>query len=222
MGEEAQTLKQSLKLPVAFVLLLWGIHLIEVLSDEELAAFMGILPRQAEGLLGIITFPLIHGGWGHLSSNSLPLIILGTAILFFYRPIALRSIAFIYLLHGALVFLAARPVTHIGASGLVYGFAAFLLTSGILRRERSLMALSMLVIFIYGGMIWGVLPIREGVSWEGHLFGAIAGIAAAFYYRREGPQRTPYEWEQEDNLPETGVWDYRTHFPPPRHPDKEQ
>ena len=222
MGEEAQTLKQSLKLPIAFVLLLWGIHLIEVLSDEELAAFMGILPRQAEGLLGIVTFPLIHGGWGHLSSNSLPLIILGTAILFFYRPIALRSIAFIYLLHGALVFLAARPVTHIGASGLVYGFAAFLLTSGILRRERSLMALSMLVIFIYGGMIWGVLPIREGVSWEGHLFGAIAGIAAAFYYRREGPQRTPYEWEQEDNLPETGVWDYRTHFPPPRHPDKEQ
>lgn len=222
MGEEAQTLKQSLKLPVAFVLLLWGIHLIEVLSDEELAAFMGILPRQAEGLLGIVTFPLIHGGWGHLSSNSLPLIILGTAILFFYRPIALRSIAFIYLLHGAFVFLAARPVTHIGASGLVYGFAAFLLTSGILRRERSLMALSMLVIFIYGGMIWGVLPIREGVSWEGHLFGAIAGIAAAFYYRREGPQRTPYEWEQEDNLPETGVWDYRTHFPPPRHPDKEQ
>ena len=222
MGEEAQTLKQSLKLPVAFVLLLWGIHLIEVLSDEELAAFMGILPRQAEGLLGIVTFPLIHGGWRHLSSNSLPLIILGTAILFFYRPIALRSIAFIYLLHGAFVFLAARPVTHIGASGLVYGFAAFLLTSGILRRERSLMALSMLVIFIYGGMIWGVLPIREGVSWEGHLFGAIAGIAAAFYYRREGPQRTPYEWEQEDNLPETGVWDYRTHFPPPRHPDKEQ
>ena len=222
MGEEAQTLKQSLKLPVAFVLLLWGIHLIEVLSDEELAAFMGILPRQAEGLLGIVTFPLIHGGWGHLSSNSLPLIILGTAILFFYRPIALRSIAFIYLLHGAFVFLAARPVKHIGASGLVYGFAAFLLTSGILRRERSLMALSMLVIFIYGGMIWGVLPIREGVSWEGHLFGAIAGIAAAFYYRREGPQRTPYEWEQEDNLPETGVWDYRTHFPPPRHPDKEQ
>ena len=222
MGEEAQTLKQSLKLPIAFVLLLWGIHLIEVLSDEELAAFMGILPRQAEGLLGIVTFPLIHGGWGHLSSNSLPLIILGTAILFFYRPIALRSIAFIYLLHGALVFLAARPVTHIGASGLVYGFAAFLLTSGILRRERSLIALSMLVIFIYGGMIWGVLPIREGVSWEGHLFGAIAGIAAAFYYRREGPQRTPYEWEQEDNLPETGVWDYRTHFPPPRHPDKEQ
>ena len=222
MGEEAQTLKQSLKLPIAFVLLLWGIHLIEVLSDEELAAFMGILPRQAEGLLGIVTFPLIHGGWRHLSSNSLPLIILGTAILFFYRPIALRSIAFIYLLHGALVFLAARPVTHIGASGLVYGFAAFLLTSGILRRERSLMALSMLVIFIYGGMIWGVLPIREGVSWEGHLLGAIAGIAAAFYYRREGPQRTPYEWEQEDNLPETGVWDYRTHFPPPRHPDKEQ
>lgn len=222
MGDDAQTLKQSLKLPVAFVLLLWGIHLIEVLSDEQLAAFMGILPRRAEGLLGIVTFPLIHGSWGHLSSNSLPLIILGTAMFFFYRPIALRSIAFIYLLHGAFVFLVARPVTHIGASGLVYGFAAFLLTSGILRRERSLMALSMLVIFIYGGMIWGVLPIREGVSWEGHLFGAIAGLVAAFYYRQEGPQRTPYEWEQEDNLPETGVWDYRTHFPPPRHPDKEQ
>ena len=219
MAGDAQLFKQSLKWPGAFVSLLWGIQLVEALSDERLAGLMGILPRQIEGLLGILTFPLIHGGWSHLSSNSLPLLILGTATFFFYRPVALRSIGFIYLMHSALVFLAARSVTHIGASGLVYGLAAFLLTSGILRRERSLMALSMLVIFVYGGMIWGVLPIREGDSWEGHLFGAVAGVAAAFYYRREGPQRALYDWEKEDDLPETGVWDYRTHFPPPRHPD---
>lgn len=221
MADDQQYLKHSLRLPLLFVAMLWGIQLVEFLSDERLAAHLGIVPRRVEGLMGILTFPLIHGDWGHLISNSMPLLILGTALFFFYQPVALRSVGVIYLLHSALVFLAARSVTHIGASGLVYGLAAFLLTSGVIRRERSLMALSMLVIFIYGGMIWGVLPIREGVSWEGHLFGAVAGVVAAVYYRGEGPQRRPYSWEQKDDLPETGVWDYRTHFPPPNHPDED-
>lgn len=222
MTDDAKSFKQSIKLPALFLILIWVIQLLEFLGDLRFAAFMGIQPRQWEGLLGMLTFPLIHGGWHHLLSNTVPILVLGSAIFFFYRPIALRSIGFIYLGHSVLVFAFARSVTHIGASGLVYGFAAFLLTSGVLRKERSLMALSMLVIFLYGGLIWGVLPIREGVSWEGHLFGAIAGIMAAFYYRDEGPQRARYSWEESDDLPETGIWDYNRNFPPPHHPDDDR
>ena len=216
-----QALKQSARLPVLFLLLLGFIQLIQHLSGFPLPEFMGIRPRSIEGLLGIVTFPLVHGGWEHLLSNSVPIVVLGTAIFYFYRPIALRSIGMIYLVHSLLVFLAARSVIHVGASGLIYGFASFLLVSGIYRKARALMALSMLVIFFYGSMIWGVLPIREGVSWEGHLFGALAGVYAAYHYRNEGPQREPYHWEEEDDLPETGVWDYHRHFPPPQHPDKD-
>ena len=220
MSEKA-TFKSSIVLPIAFVILLWIIHLLEFTLEIRFAEYMAIKPRSLSGAMGIITFPLVHGDWGHLASNSVPLLVLGTAIFYFYRPIALKVIGLIYLLHGGLVFLAARPVYHIGASGLVYGFAAFLFVSGVIRRERSLMALSMLVIFLYGGMIWGVLPIREGVSWEGHLFGALAGIFCAVLYKDQGPQKKKYSWEEKDDLPDQGIWDYRTHFPPPKHPDEE-
>lgn len=220
-NKEVGNLKQSARLPFLFLLLLGGMQALQVVSEVSLPAFMGIKPRTIEGLLGIVTFPLVHGGWDHLLSNSIPLLVLGTAIFYFYWPIALRSVGLIYITHSVMVFIAARSVIHVGASGLVYGFAAFLLTSGIFRKERTLMALSMLVIFLYGGMIWGILPIREGVSWEGHLFGALSGIMVAYYYRNEGPQKERYAWEEEDDLPETGVWDYHRHFPPPRHPDQD-
>ncbi len=216
------TFKNSLFLPLAFVLLIWIIKLLEKAFEVKWAGVLGILPRSWEGLTGIITFPLVHGDLSHLASNSIPLLVLGTAIFYFYRPIALRTIGLIYLIHSLLVFIAAREVTHIGASGLVYGFASFLFVSGVIRRERSLMAISMLVIFLYGGMIWGVLPIREGVSWEGHLFGALAGVFCAIYYKDQGPQRKKYSWEEEDELPDKGIWDYNAMFPPPEHPDKDQ
>jgi len=213
------TFKNSLYWPAAFVLLLWIIEVAEKTLEVSWGHLLGVLPRTWEGLNGILTFPLVHGDWGHLASNSLPLLVMGTAIFYFYRPVALRVIGIIYILHGVLVFTGARQVFHIGASGLVYGFAIFLLVSGILRKERSLMALSMLVIFLYGGMLWGVLPIREGVSWEGHLFGALAGLFCAFFYKHEGPQRQKYEWEEADELPDKGVWDYNAMFPPPEYPE---
>lgn len=216
---KAPTFQNSFYLPLGFVLLIWIIKLLEFALEADWASELGVLPRTFRGVTGIITFPLVHGDWGHLASNSLPLLVMGTAIFYFYRPVALRVIGFIYLFHGLLVFLAARQNFHIGASGLVYGFAGFLLVSGILRKERSLMALSLLVVFLYGGLIWGLLPVREGVSWEGHLFGALAGIICAFIYRHEGPQKQKYEWEEQDDLPEKGIWDYNSMFPPPKHPD---
>jgi len=214
------TFQNSIYLPLAFVLLLWVIKLLEFSLEADWGADLGVLPRTWQGLPGIVTFPLIHADWGHLASNSLPLLVLGTAILYFYRPVALRVIGLIYVMPGILVFVAARQNFHIGASGLVYGFAALLLVSGIIRKERSLMALSLLVVFLYGGLIWGLLPLREGVSWEGHLFGALSGIICAFLFRNEGPREKKYEWEEKDDLPEKGIWDYHAVFPPPRHPDE--
>ncbi len=220
--DENTTFKNSLYLPVSFVLLLWLIKLLEFTFETQWAKYLGVFPRTWEGLSGLLTFPLVHGDFGHLASNSVPLLVLSTAILYFYRPVALRVIGLIYVLHGLLVFIAARQVVHIGASGLVYGFATFLLASGIIRKDRSLMAISLLVTFLYGGMVWGVLPIKEGVSWEGHLFGALSGIFSAFLYKDEGPQRKRYEWEEKDDLPDKGIWDYYSVFPPPKHPEDEE
>ncbi len=213
-------LKHSLILPVTFAVLILLIKIYESLSGFSLA-FLGILPRKIDHFYGIFLFPVLHGDWGHLFSNILPIVVMGTAINYFYRPVATKVFTIIYILHGVLVWVFARQVVHIGASGLVYGFAAFLLFSGIIRKNRRLMALSMLVLFLYGGMIWGVLPIREGVSWEGHLFGAISGIFCAWFFRKEGPQREKYSWEEEEEdqeQPHMRLWDYSRNFPPPHYP----
>ena len=99
---------------------------------------------------------------------------------------------------GVWMWIAARDGNHIGFSGVIYALAAFIFFSGLFRRYYRLMALSGIVVFLYGSMIWGVLPIQPSISWEGHLFGAIAGIILAFYYRQQGPQRPKYSWEFDD------------------------
>jgi len=121
-------------------------------------------------------------------------------MIFFYKDLYKKIFVFIWLLQGTWLWLGGRESWHIGASGVVYGMAFFLLISGILRKERQLMALSLLVVFLYGGMVWGFLPVLKGISWEAHLFGAIAGSLLAFVYKNEGPQRIAFEWENE---PET-------------------
>ena len=171
---------------------------------------------ESRGLLGILLGPLIHGGLGHLAANSLPLIILGMGIFYFYTPIAYRVFFFIYLTSGMMLWFGGRAGYHIGASGLVYGFAAFLFLSGIIRKNIRLMAISLLVAFLYGGMIWGVLPIDPNVSWEGHLFGGISGLAVAFLYKDRGPQRKRYDWEIEEEMEEMNMdyydWLIHDHF----------
>ncbi|MCH8332232.1 MAG: rhomboid family intramembrane serine protease [Bacteroidetes bacterium] len=196
---EWQRLKTALFIPVLFVALLWAIKLGELVFGLELGVF-GIYPRTAHGLIGIVTSPLIHANLqDHLYLNSLPLIILWTGILYFYRKIAMNVFFWIYLISGIGVWIFARNAYHIGASGLIYGLVAFIFFSGIIRKNASLLALSLFVTFIYGGLIWGVLPSDPTVSWEAHLFGAIAGIICAFYYRKMGPQRQRYQWEFEDD-----------------------
>jgi membrane associated rhomboid family serine protease len=175
--------------PLFFVFILWAIKIFEIYYGISLIIF-GILPRTFEGLSGIFTAPLIHGDLYHLFSNSLPLIILGIGVFYFYRPVAFKVFFMVYLLSDIAIWLfASGKGYHIGASGLIYGFVSFLFFSGIFRNEKKSMALSLLVVFLYGGLLWGMFPLQEGVSWEAHFFGAAAGAFAAFTYRKQGKEK---------------------------------
>jgi membrane associated rhomboid family serine protease len=186
---------KSFLVPLIFPAVLWIVHLVSVVFNLNLA-WMGILPRTTAGLLGIITGPLIHAGFPHLISNSFPLVILGWIIFFFFPKVAYRLFFFIYLLTDILVWCFARQVYHIGASGMIYGFLGFLFFSGIFRRDNKSIALALLVTFLYGGVVWGILPGQEGISWESHLFGALTGLLAAFLFRKiDMPKK--YDWEDE-------------------------
>ena len=187
----------SLILPVGFVFLLWVIKISEIIFNLDLIGF-GILPGNVKGIPGILLAPLIHANIKHLFSNSLPILFLGTGIIYFYRKSSYKVILIIYLGTGILDWLFARKAYHIGASGIIYGFVTFLFFSGIIRRDTRAIALALLVTFLYGSLIWGILPIDSGISWESHLFGSIMGISCAFLYKSSDPA-IKYEWENEND-----------------------
>ncbi len=195
MNEKKKFL-HSLVFPLFFLFLIWFVRFTEVGLEVSFVKF-GVLPHKINGLIGILTSPLIHADLKHLADNSIPVFILSLAIFYFYREISYKIFFLIYLITGSLVWLGGREAYHIGASGLVYGFAAFLFLSGVLRRNRSLMAISLLVIFLYGSLVWGLLPYDYSVSWESHLMGALTGFLLAVYFRRHGPERDHYSWEDE-------------------------
>ncbi len=183
--------------PFLMVILMWAVHLIGLELDIRLSKY-GLYPRTLHGLLGIFTIPFLHGSFSHLINNSAPMLILGWMLFKFYRSLAFRTLIGIWLISGIWLWISGRDSFHIGASGLVYGLASFLFLSGWLRREKRVAALSFVVVFLYGGLWWGVLPVDPGISWEGHLWGALAGFSLAIYYRKKGPQRPKYQWELED------------------------
>lgn len=182
--------------PVAFITVLWLIKLCEVVFSYPLYNF-GVYPRSFKGIMGIFTAPFIHGDWGHLFSNSVPLFVLGSGLFYYYRRVAYKIFFLILVSSGLWVWVSARPSYHIGASGIVYGLATFLFVSGVIKKNIQLAAFSLIVVFLYGSLVWGVFPIMPEVSWESHLMGAIAGIVMAIYYKDLGPQKTVYNWEYE-------------------------
>ncbi len=163
---------------------MWQIKLIESLLNMDFATF-GILPRELVGFKGVLTAPLIHADFNHLASNSFSMCFLLACLIYIYDKIALRAFIGIYLVSGVLVWMVARPVYHIGSSGLIYGIVSFLFFSGVFRLDMRLLSLSLLMVFMYGGLMWGVFPTSAGISWETHLMGSITGIFYAFYYRAE-------------------------------------
>ncbi len=200
MDNDLKRIWRSLIFPVFFVVILWIVKLIELQFSLDFSDF-GILPLHGKGLPGIILSPLIHGDLKHLMSNSVPLIVLGWGLFYFYRKVALQVFLLSWLFSGLWVWVFARENYHIGASTIVYALAAFHITSALIRREKHVLAFMLLVFFLYGSMIWGMFPDffpRRNISWEGHLMGTVAGIILAVFYRKEGPQRPSYQWEEEE------------------------
>ncbi len=190
----------SAVIPAIVVLVLLSIYFLDGAFDLDLYRF-GTYPRSAQGLIGIITSPFIHGDLEHVLNNSVPLFVLGWALLYFFPHLAGRVVLGSWLVSGVWVWLSARANFHIGASGVVYGLAAFLFTSGLLRKQRTLMGLSLLVVFLYGGLLRGMFPLFPSISWESHFWGAAAGVALAFIYRNvPSAVRDPREikWEEEE------------------------
>lgn len=179
--------------------LLWAIRTYEQLSDVSLSEW-GLFPRTARGLLGILTMPFLHGDMDHLYHNSFSFLLLGLGLFFFYPKVAWRVLIFSALIGSALVWCLARPSYHIGASGVVYSISAFLFISGLVRRDRMSRGAALLVMLNYGASIWGLFPLQQGISWEGHLFGAVVGAALALVYRKvDLPVQESWPDEVEDD-----------------------
>lgn len=163
----------------------------------------GLRPRDAGGLVGVLTAPFLHGDLEHIFSNTAPLIVSLTAVLYLYPNSALRVIPMVWLGTGLLAWLIGRPNIHVGASGFIYGLLAFVFVGGVLRQDLRSVGVSLMVWFLYGSMVWGILPIRPQMSWEMHLAGALLGVAMAVLYRDW--DRVPikrYEWEEDDSVPD--------------------
>lgn len=162
----------------------------------------GVFPRKLEGLLGILTSPFIHStaNYSHLLNNSLPMFILTWLLFYSYRTVAGKVFIFIYLATGILVWLFGRESYHIGMSGVIYGLTSFLIVSGFFRKNMRIAGISLLVIFLYGSLIWGVMPLDPSISWEGHFFGFLSGMIMAGVYRKAGPQPEKFRYEVEEDL----------------------
>lgn len=187
----------AVRIAAGFVALIWLVHLMNWGLDLDPAPF-GIRPRELSGLPGILLAPLVHSSFEHLIANTLPLLVVGTAMLFLYPNATPSVVPLVYLGPGVAVWLFGRASVHLGASGLVYGLVSYVFVAGLARRDRRAIAASLVVAFMYGSLVWGVVPIQIGVSWETHLAAALIGVALALALRRlDVPPRKRYAWEDE-------------------------
>ncbi|TNE55644.1 MAG: rhomboid family intramembrane serine protease [Bacteroidetes bacterium] len=194
---------EAILYPVMLLAVLWSIYLVESFHAEGFVR-LGILPKTVEGIKGIFFSPLIHAprDISHILNNSLPAAVLFGSLVYFYRRIAFQIFFLSWIISGILVWIFAQNDGHyhIGFSGVIYALAGFLFTSGGIRKYRPLQAISLFVLFVYGSMVWGIFPMKEGVSWEGHLTGLCTGVALAYLYRKKGPQAPKYQYEIERDL----------------------
>jgi membrane associated rhomboid family serine protease len=188
----------SIIVPALVIILMWLVKLAELLFKADFSE-CGIYPLSLEGLQGILLSPFIHDDFNHLFNNTIPLFFLSSCVFYFYSEVALKVLVWTYFLTGLLVWIFGREAWHIGASGLVYGLSSFIFFSGIIRRHLGLISLSLLIVFLYGSMIWGMVPLYyKNVSWESHMLGVFSGIVLSIWFRNEGPQRPVYDWMGEE------------------------
>jgi membrane associated rhomboid family serine protease len=200
ISDEKKLFRSSVFITVMVILLLWLVWFLDIVFNLQLSRF-GVHPHQITGLLGILFMPFIHStnGISHLLYNSISLLVLGTILLNTYPRVALKTVLIIQLLSGFMVwFFASANQYHIGASGVIFGIAAFLFASGILRRDRVSIAVALFVGLFYGSSILnGLFPTEPNISWQGHLAGIVAGLFCAFLYRNvDLPIDTTFEEEE--------------------------
>lgn len=186
--------------PLYFVLAMWFVYWVQVKYNIYLNDY-GILPRTLTGLRGILLSPFLHGGLEHIYNNSVTLLVLIAAIRYFYREQSLQVIVYGILLSGSITWLIGRESYHIGASGLIYVLVSFIFFKGIQTGYYRLVALSLTIVMLYGGMIWYVLPEvgQQNISWEGHLGGLIAGFLFSRLYKTPQYQKQiVYDWQRPD------------------------
>ncbi len=176
---------KSYVIPVRFVLLMWVFYFLSLLTPFNFYA-LGIYPRTFHGLIGILFAPLIHGSLLHILSNTFPMLFLGIILFLFYDLIAEKVFYQGYLYTNILVWIFARPAYHIGASGLIYCIASFLIFFGFFRNDLKSIIISLLIILLYGGLVYGILPAQPGVSWESHLMGGVVGFILASALAKTG------------------------------------
>ncbi|HTN68690.1 MAG TPA: rhomboid family intramembrane serine protease [Dysgonamonadaceae bacterium] len=186
---------------IVFLCFLWLVFIVDTSLDLKVYKF-GVYPLKWRGLPGVFFSPLIHSTLKHLFSNTLPLLVLMWCLFYFYSEIAYKTFLFLWLLSGFLTWIIAREAWHIGASGIVYSLSFFLFFSGVFRRHIPLIAISLVVAFLYGSNVWNMLPwsmyLDANVSWEGHLSGGISGLTVAIIYRKYGPQKPVKSWDDDD------------------------
>jgi membrane associated rhomboid family serine protease len=180
---EKRKLIHAIIFPLFFLVIMWVTYAVFHITQTNMS-LLGVKPLSLGGLCGIVCSPFAHGGIKHIVSNSISFFILASLLFYFYRYISYRVFFLNWIISGTLLWLGGRDVTHIGASGIVYGLAFFIFFSGFFKREKSLKAVSFIVIIFYGGMVWGMMPMNNNISWEGHLFGAMSGLSLAWYYRK--------------------------------------
>ncbi|WP_339712046.1 rhomboid family intramembrane serine protease [uncultured Kriegella sp.] len=183
--------------PMTAILLIWTVFWFELRFQVNLNQF-GVAPRNFVGLRGIIFSPFIHSSVEHLYNNTIPLAVLLAALFYFYRNIALRVLFLGILLSGFMTWAIGRPSYHIGASGAIYVLASFMFFKGIFSKYYRLVALSLIVVFIYGSLLWYIFPIKDDISWEGHLSGFLTGLLLAIFIKAKLPSVKKYDWELED------------------------
>lgn len=178
---------QKVKFPLYIVGSLWVSFILnKLLFFVEFNRF-GLIPRSAWGLVGIFTQPFLHGNWKHLTANSVPLLFLLYFLIILFPKKYIEILIALTVSSGGLLWILGRRAIHIGASGLIYAIATFIVSYAVFKRDKKAIIMSLVVLFLYSGLVWGVLPIINGpsVSWDGHLMGAVAGIALGKYNSRE-------------------------------------
>jgi len=209
--------KSVVLIPLFIIVVLWAVYWIEIQFSLNFTKH-GLLPRKITGLQGVFYAPFIHKDTNHLFNNSIPLMVLLSSLLYFYKAVWKKVLIVGTILTGILTWVIAREAYHIGASGVVYLLFSFVFFSGIIKRQYQLVAVSLIIIFLYGGMVWYVFPLKEDISWEGHLSGFIIGLLFAVYYRNTGIVSKEYQFkETEFDL----LFDDEGNFIPPPPPPPE-